>query len=339
MQPSLKYIAEECGVSKMAVSKALRGHSSISKQLRIKIKAVAERIGYQPNISAISLRSGKTHNIGILWSLGGPHDSAGLIRDVSLKLMDNSYVSYIADSLSDPKIINSCLKDYVARNIDGLIIQLSSDATFECILRDDVKSYLKQIGNVVIVNETGRALPQELKYDEIQRQLQPATEEIIDYLTMRGRTKIAFLCGSLNSWREERLIECLKERGLAYENCRLINYPGNQVIILDSLLKKIYDDSALHYDAILTHCDESAVQVINYLLKHGIKIPDDIAVVGFNDSLFSPYFAPPIASVERRSPELATIAVDLLMKRIKNKNTPLQQVELPMRFVKRESAG
>jgi LacI family transcriptional regulator, galactose operon repressor len=339
MSPSIKDIAAECNVTPATVSLALNNHPRISRKRKDEVNAVAKRLGYQPNISAISLRGGKTHSIGILWSLGGPHDSISLIRDISLKLMHNDYVSYIADSLGDPKVIKSCLKDYVARNIDGLIIQLSSDPALEFMRQDDIKSYLKQIGNVVIVNETGTALPRELKYDEIQRQLQPATEEIIDYLITRGRKKIAFLCGSLNSWREERFVECLKERGLAHENCRLINYPANQVIILDSLLKKIYDGSALHYDAVLTHSDEAAVQVINYLLKQGIKIPDDIAVVGFNDSLFSQYFAPPIASVERRSPELASITVDLLIKRIKNKNAVVPKIELPMRFIKRESAG
>jgi LacI family transcriptional regulator, galactose operon repressor len=339
VRPSLRHIAEECGVSTMAVSKALRGHSSISRQRRIEIKAIAERIGYQPNISAISLRGGKTHSIGILWSLGGPHDSIGLIRDISLKLMHNDYVSYVADSLGDPKIIKSCLKDYVARNIDGLIIQIRREAELDTLLTAENMQYLKLIGNIIIVNESGADLPKQLHYDEIQRQRQPATEEIVDYLVSRGREKITMLAGNFNSWRERQFVECLQRHGLETENCRLINYSDNSAIVPDSLLRKIYSDGSLNYDAVLTHSDENAAQVINYLQKQGIKVPEDVAVVGFNDSLLGPYIIPPIASVERRSPELAVAAVDMLMTRIKNKNAGLQKIDLPMRFIKRESAG
>lgn len=339
MRPSLKHIAEECGVSTMAVSKALRGHSSISEQRRIEIKAIAERIGYQPNISAISLRGGKTHSIGILWSLGGPHDAIGLIRDISLKLMHNDYVSFVADSLGDPKIIKSCLKDYVARNIDGLIIQVRRSAELDTLLTAENMQYLKQISNVIVVNESGADLPKQLHYDEIQRPRQPATEDIIDYLVSRGRQRIVMLAGSFNSWRERQFVEYLKGHGLETKNCRLINHSDNSAIVPDSLLQKIYFEGSLNYDAVLTHSDGNAAQVINYLQKQGMKVPEDVAVVGFNNSLLGPYITPPIASVERRAPELAAAAVDMLMTRIKNQNAALQQMNLPMRFIKRESAG
>jgi DNA-binding LacI/PurR family transcriptional regulator len=339
LQPGLKHIAEECGVSAMAVSMALRDDSSISEKRRIEIKIVAERMGYRPNVSARSLRGGKTHSIGILWSLGGPHDSIGLIRDISLKLMDNDYVSYISDSLSDPKIINSCLKDYVARNVDGLIIQVHSRVEYDNLLTAEVTQYLKQIGNVVIANGTGIELPVSIQFDEVRRQRQVAVEEIIRYLAGKGRKKIALLFGALSPWREQAIVECMKANQLEYENCRLVDEFNDTISLSDSLLEKIYVDGALNYDAVLAYNDETAAQVISYLVKQGIKVPEAIAVVGFNDSSFSQYFMPPIASVERRSTELANIAVDLLLKRIKNKNSAVQQVDLPMRFVKRESAG
>ncbi len=322
----------------MAVSMALRDDSSISEQRRVEIKTVAERMGYQPNINARSLRGGKTHSIGILWSLSGPHDSIGLIRDISLKLMDNSYVSYVADSLGDSKIINSCLKDYIARNIDGLIIQMNSEIERDNLLTAEVQRYLRQIGNVVIVNDTETDLPDELQYDEIQRQRLPAIKEIIDYLVSQGRQRIVMLAKVLNPWREQQFIDCLKTHKLDCKNGRLINPLANSAFIPNEMLEQLKVDWN-KYDAILTSNDESAAKVINYLLQHDVKVPEDIAVIGFNDSLLGSYITPPIASVNRRSPEVATAAVDILMKRLKSKNIALQQMKIPMRFVKRESAG
>lgn len=339
MQPGLKHIAEECGVSAMAVSMALRDDSSISEKRRYEIKIVAERMGYQPNVNARSLRGGKTHSIGILWSLGGPHDSVGLIRDLSLKLMNNDYVSYVADSLSDPKMIESCLKNYVTRNVDGLILQAHLAHEFNSLMTAESLQCLARINNVIIVNESGQRLPTELKYDEIWRQRQPAIDQIVGHFAAQGRKKVAMLAGPLDAYREQQFIECLQQRGLECENCRLINSEADSHVIPEIILQKISSKGNHNYDAILANNDETTAQVINYLQTQGVGVPEDIAIVGFNDSPFAKYFTPPIASVERRTVELAATAVELLMRRIKNKNAAIQKIELPMRFVKRESAG
>jgi LacI family transcriptional regulator, galactose operon repressor len=339
LQPGLKHIAEECGVSVMAVSMALRDNTSISEKRRLEIKTVAERMGYRPNINARSLRGGKTHSIGILWSLGGPHDSLGLIRDLSLKLMHNDYVSYVADSLSDPKVIESCLNDYVVRNVDGLIIQAQLAPEFNSLMTAENLQCLAKIKNVVIVNESGIKLPAELKYDEIWRQRQPAIDQIVGHFAEQGRKKVAMLEGPLDACREQQFVDCLIHHGLEHENCRLINMEIISNTMTESLLQEICSGGAVNYDALLVHNDEAAAQVINYLQRAGVRVPEDIAVVGFNDSPFAQYFTPPIASVERRTAKLADAAVKLLMRRIKNKNAAVQQLELPMRFVKRESAG
>jgi LacI family transcriptional regulator len=336
LQLGLKHIAEKCGVSAMAVSMALRDHSSISQQRRKDIKAMAERMGYRPNINARSLRGGKTHSIGIIWSLGGPHNSIGLIRDISLRLMHHGYVSYIADSLGDPKIIKSCLDDYGTRNIDGLIIQIGSELIVSNEFRTSIIENLNKIANVVIVNGSGVALPSELECHEIVRQREAGTVEIIDYLVSRGREKIVMLANKLSDNREEHFIQCLKEHGVSTDDCRLIHEPHK---LSSDLLDKLFINGVLHYDAVLTQHDEAAAQVINYLQQRAVKVPDDIAVIGFNDSPFAQYFTPPIASVERRSDEVVATAVELLMEKIKNDRCKLKQVELPMHFIKRQSAG
>ena len=339
MAPGLKDIAAECGVSAMAVSLALRGDRSISESRRKAIQSAAQRLGYVPNVNARSLRGGKTHSIGILWSLGGPHDSLGLIRDLSLKLMHNDYVSYVADSLSDPKLISSCLKNYVNRNIDGMIIQAQLPPEFDSLITDDNLACLAKIKNVVIVNESSLPLPDALPYDTIWRQRQPAIDQIIGYLVSCGRRNIATIAAPTGKFYEQQFIDCLKGYGIEYENCQLTYDDSNGNRIPEAVLHSIYSNGMLNYDAIMANNDETAAQVINYLQQHKIKVPEDVAVVGFNDSQFAQYFTPPIASVNRRTTELAATAVRMLLNRLKNKNIVRQKAELPMRFVNRASAG
>lgn len=337
MAVSLKNIADKVGVSTMSVSMALRDDPSISEKRREEIKAVAASLGYRPNIIAKSLRGGKTHSIGVLWSLGGPHDSIDLVRSISLKLMGLNYVTYIADSLGDPEIISSGLLDFTARNIDGLIIQLKTKYEIEALLTPIHRESLKEIGNVVIVNEIGIDLPDELHFDEIKRPRQNAFEEIINFFAKSGRKKIALISPELSPWREQHFIDCLKAHKLDQKHCRLITPTNLSTIPIETFTE--LDKGPIEFDAIMTHNDESAVQLINYLKNRNLKVPDDVAVTGFNNSFFSQFFTPPIASIERRVKEIGEVSVDLLMNRIKDKKLARQQKELPMFFVKRESAG
>ncbi|MFA7231590.1 MAG: LacI family DNA-binding transcriptional regulator [Victivallaceae bacterium] len=146
----IKDIAEHCGVSAATVSMALRNHSEISESRRREIRSVAAKLGYRPNVIAQSLRGGKTNSIGILWSLSGPHNSVSLIRNITLKLLDAGYVSYIADSLSDSRIIKQCLRDYITRNIDGLIFQDWNNISAD----PEIFDLLKKIPFKVIVDDS-----------------------------------------------------------------------------------------------------------------------------------------------------------------------------------------
>ena len=77
---------------KSTVAYALNGsEGKVSLSKRDIVLKSASKLGYRPNIMAQSLRSGKTNSIGLLWSLGGPHDSIGLVRNISIRLMRKSY--------------------------------------------------------------------------------------------------------------------------------------------------------------------------------------------------------------------------------------------------------
>ena len=119
-------VARDCGLSKSTVAYALNSSAEgkVSLAKREIVRKSASKLGYRPNIMAQSLRNGRTNSIGLLWSLSGPHDSLGLVRNISIRLMHKGYACHVADSLSDIRIIKQCLVDFRSRNVDGLIIQL-----------------------------------------------------------------------------------------------------------------------------------------------------------------------------------------------------------------------
>lgn len=335
MAVSLKSIAEKCGVTPATVSLALQDNPRISVRRRHEIHAVAEELGYRSNIIAQSLRGGRSHSIGILWSLTGPHDSLSLIRNMTLPLRHRGYVSYVADSMSDAAVIRSSLQDYAARKADGLIMQLYHN---DALLREDreVAACLREIGNVVIVDEQQRHGLSTTGGDRICRSREDAFESIIAYWQAAGRRKIALLRPIQMVERDELFVHLLQRYGFPVEDWRLGCFALEEIKMAPEDIERLL---AGNWDAVIAANDELAADLIALLTDHGLKVPDDIAVCGFNDNIMSRHFRPALASVDRRSDELASMAVEMLLRRIEQPDAPAEFRQLPMRFVLRASAG
>jgi len=340
MAVSLKSIAEKCGVTPATVSMALQDNPRISIRRRHEIRTVAEELGYRSNIIAQSLRGGRSHSIGILWSLTGPHDSLSLIRNMTLPLRHRGYVSYVADSMSDAAVIRASLQDYAARKADGLIMQLYHN---DALLYEDreVAACLREIGNVVIVDEQQQhqlstmKLPS-MEIDRICRSREAALEDIISYWQAAGRRKIAMLGPMRVVEREELFVHLLQHYGFPADDWRLECFDQEGIIMAPENIERLLNGN---WDAVITANDELAADLIALLADHGLKVPDDIAVCGFNDNIMSRHFRPAISSVDRRSDELASMAVEMLLRRIEQPDAPSEFRQLPMRFVLRASAG
>jgi len=333
-------VARDCGLSKSTVAYALnssaKGKVSLLKREIVKRSAV--KLGYRPNIMAQSLRSGRTNSIGLLWSLAGPHDSIGVVRNISIRLMRKGYACHMADSLSDPKIIKQCLKDFCCRNVDGVIIQLEK----ELVNDKEIYNLLREISNVVIVMPE----PVDSEFDSLILDRTHATREIVNHFAASGRKKITFMTGA-SSIREPAFIEQIKACNLACYDDSIIhlkerrNENDKEQGLGDIFLYTIQNtlDKKIPFDALLVSCDEGAVAIINYLEKNGYKVPEDIAVSGFNNSAVAPHLRIPLASVDRRNQDVAESVTKMLLNRIKNSNLPLQRELLEMKFIHRESAG
>ena len=200
-------VARDCGLSKSTVAYALNGsEGKVSLTKRQIVLKSASKLGYRPNIMAQSLRSGKTNSIGLLWSLGGPHDSLGLVRNISIRLMRKSYACHVADSLSDPHITKQCLMDYASRNVDGLIIQLNE----QLVKDEEILNLLREIPNVVVVTSE----PADIKFDNLTLDRTQAIREIVDHFAGSGRKRIVFLT-TTDCARENTFIEQVKSHGFS----------------------------------------------------------------------------------------------------------------------------
>ena len=333
-------VARDCGLSKSTVAYALNGSAKgkVSSVKREIVKKSASKLGYRPNFMAQSLRNGKTNSIGLLWSLSGPHDSLGLVRNISIRLMHKGYACHVADSLSDPGIVKRCLMDFRSRNVDGLIIQLDD----KLLQNKEILNLLREIQNVIIV--TPAAV--ENQFDNLTLDRTQAIREIVDHFVAAGRRQITLL-STADAGRERAFIEQVKFHNLAYSEDSIIHVETNcdgddsssirWSYFVDTVKNKF--NGQIPFDALICSTDQAAAAVINYLYESGYKVPEDITVSGFNNSGMAAYFRPPLASVDRRNQEAAENITEMLLNRIKTPTLPPQNRKLEMKFVHRKSAG
>ena len=333
-------VARDCGLSKSTVAYALNGSAKgkVSSVKREIVKKSALKLGYRPNFMAQSLRNGKTNSIGLLWSLSGPHDSLGLVRNISIRLMHKGYACHVADSLSDPGIVERCLMDFRSRNVDGLIIQIDE----KLLKNKEILNLLREIQNVVVVApETV-----ENQFDNLIIDRTQAIRDIVDHFVATGRKQLTLL-STTDSGREHAFREQIKLHNLPYSEDSIIHVETNHDGDYSSSIRWLYFvdtvknkfNGQIPFDALICSTDEAASAVISYLYESGYKVPEDIAVSGFNNSGMAAYFRPPLASVDRQNQESAENITEMLLNRIKTPALPPQNKKLEMKFIHRKSAG
>jgi len=329
-------VAELAQVSAMTVTRTFNGSGPVAEKTRAKILKVASELGYRPNIMAQSLRSGRTNSVGLLWSLGGPHDSIGVVRNISTRLMNHGYACHVADSLSNPEIIKQCLRDFSSRKVDGIIMLCNEDMNSD----KEIFSLLLEIAHVVLVSHA----PLHTGFDTLVLSPNRAIREIVDHFVSTGRRKIAFMSRG-DHIREHAFTTQLDFHGLACSDDSIIHVHNRQNqskqgighVHLDGIKNKFGRN--MPFDALITPCDESAAAIINYLEELGYKVPQDIAVTGFNNGDMAPYFKPALASVDRCNQQVADMVEEMLLNRIENPQIPPQSELLEMKFINRRSAG
>ncbi len=333
--PTLKAVAELAGVSMPTASAVLNGRSQkvrIAPATQERVLEVASSLGYQANPFASSLRLRRSHSIGVIWSFGGPHGASSLVRCFSQQAMQHGYTSTVYDSMGDPALIASQLKELARRRVDGLVIQMGG-----LIPQDRQREYvalLEKFPNVVIVTDLEWAAP----FSQIIHSRVVAVEQMVAHLLASGRRHFAFIGPSAGkkAYDVRSTISKITTPGIAFSDFARNEGDISRALITDILSQP----DAAGVDAILTSTDEVAAATLHTLRASGKRVPEDVAVIGFNNNPISELFEPPIASVERLDTEVASLAMEQVIQSVEQgEPLPATVCTIPMQFIWRESAG
>ena len=327
---TIRDVAREAGVSTMTVTRAFRRNALIAEKTRKRVMEVAERLNFIPNYNARGLRGSNTMCIGIL--ISNPFAN-GLVRPLSEALMKDNYVSFISDSLSDTEIVKNALQDFCSRKVTGVILEWRTYYS-----KDERLMYLlKNLNNVVLYSKEPC---KGIAYDACTLNFQPVYRNIVKQLWDKGRRNIVYL-GRKDYWRTQVCLKVLEEYGLKESDCLVETsiYPSKPACAnyYDALHDRI--SAGKIPDAVFTSGDVAAAQACSCLNAAGLKIPEDVAVIGNDNSDLGQFCSPPIASIDNNFSQVAETIYKLLMNRINNPGSPIEHKNIECSYVRRRSAA
>ncbi|NJB72233.1 LacI family transcriptional regulator [Saonia flava] len=302
-------LAKELNYSPSTISRALNDHKSISKKTVQRIKNAAEEMGYRPNTLAAGLRNNKSKTIGISISRINRPFMSSLISGIEEAARNAGYNVIISQSDDKYKNELSNTKALYDSRISGLIVSLSMETS-------DYKHFNQFIDQGIPVVFVDR-VPASLNSYKVVIDNYSAGYSATKHLIEQGCKRIAHFAGAQHrnvyEERKKGYVDALKEHGLPVEK-ELIKY--FKTLSFEEGRKTTAKLMALPNppDGIFSANDTAAVSAIIYAKSMGIKVPEDLAIIGFNDDPISSIVDPALSTVSHPAAKMGEISAKRILE-------------------------
>jgi len=330
--PTIKEIARIANVSAMTVSRALNNRHSVRGATREKILKIANRLGYMPNRIARSLVSKKSDLISLIVADISNQFFAEISRGIEDRARENGYHVIFSSTDDDPKNLESCVRMMREMGVDGFIIAAVS------LKEPIVDELLDQEIPVVLINR--RIKKSNVNYVVVDNY--KGAYLAVEHLINIGYKKIGIISGrSSVSTGKERLQgyrKGLLDHGLKFKKEYSSQGPFTEAHGKKAAQKMLTLKN--RPEAIFAASDNIALGVMNAAGELGLKIPEDLAIVGFDDTIFSSNSKIRLTTVSQRKYEMGERGVQILIDLIEHQQSDyINQVVLEPRLIIRESCG
>ena len=332
---TMKRIASELGVSITTVSKVLNNHDDISPATRARVMAKVEELGYRPNAVARSLTLRRTHTLGVVIPDLLHSFFVEIIAGIEPVASERGYGLLLCSSGENPAKERSELQLLHGRQVDGIVLASTHGSGNAEILRE---LHAHGTGLVMIDRDDYPNIPCHRVLTDDERVGVLATE----HLLACGRRAIAHLAGPRLTHahrREKGWKDTLRAAGIRIPNDWIINAGFMEIDGYRAMKSALSLRPRL--DAVFAVNDPSAIGAMKAIWEAGLKVPDDIAVVGAGDVIHGELLKVPLTTVSWSRAELGREAAELLLnaaERNGDGNEPRRVVIAP-HLVVRESCG
>lgn len=329
---SLKDIAQELGVSIATVSRALRDSPEIGQAMQEKVKALARKMNYRPNPFAQSLRKEAPRLIGVVVPNLVSHFYAAVLDGIEDEARKAGYSVISANSHEDSEKEVSAIDTFNAMHVEGIIACLAQNT------RD--YSHFEEIGRIGIPMVFFARTCLSDKFSTLTANGDVAAQQATQHLIDTGSRRIAFVAGpnhlDMVIRRKHGYLEALRENRIPIERelvvCGKIDYDWALEATKNLLRMENRPDAILAFNDIITFAAFTAIK------EEGLRIPEDVALMGFTDDVHAGYVTPKLSVIEDQSHEMGLEACRLLLKSI-NGDTKIYKKIVPQKLVIRETSA
>lgn len=327
-------IAKELAVTPSTVSRALSNHPRISEKTKKAVKAVAKQLNYQHNGIAAALRSGNTYIIGVMIPTVNRSFFSSVIRGIEQVSREAGYNVMITQSNDLEEVERSNVEAMLRTQVDGIIASIARETTdyshYQSIIDKNIPLVLfdrvTEISNasMVVIDDYLGAYK--------------ATKHLIN----QGFKRIAHFAGKLHlniyKYRMRGYQEALENHGIDFDES-LVHVSNVQLDDGREGMKYLLNLSNPP-DAVFAASDYSAIGAMQVLKEQGMKIPEDVALVGFADEPSAAYVEPQLTSVNQMSEQMGQFAAKIFLEQIKDKEKlfiPTKTVLTPKLMIRSSS--
>lgn len=331
---TIKDIASVLNISPAAVSKALHDDSRISAKTKDAVKKVAKDLNYQPNHLASALRKGKSNLVGVIVPRTNSNFFSSVIQNIEEVLNKEGYNIIITQSNESYKKECNNIDALLFTQVDGIIASMANET-----IKLDYYEKVKSKGIPLILFDRGE---NDLNVDYIGINDYDSSHMIVKHLIEQGCKRIAHIGGYKHTRifnnRIRGYIDAIKKHNLPLDNELLLE----SSLTIEDGREKMTQLLALKNrpDAVYVAGDYAALGALQVLNEQNIKIPNDIALVGFGNEPFTAMVTPAISSIEQHSAEIGKQAALTFLERVKEpfvKQT-LNKVILDAELIIRDSS-
>lgn len=328
---TMKEIADKAGVSQATVSRVLNGGTAVKPEKRARVMEWVRKLDFEPNRSARSLAANRSHLLGvILPDLMNPY-FAEILTHIEKFAARNGYNVILANTEGDQRREREILKSLKSRQVDGILVGLSSP---ESAILPELR---EQKVKAVIVTQEYPGI------DCVGVSHFKGGAQVAEHFLSTGIQRFAFF-GPVKDDKYRGYRETLFDAGIAEDRIEVI---GNEEWWL-SMLQRGFQSAESYLEThratsrlgVFAVNDPFALGVVHAGQELGMRIPEELAVVGFDDTFICQNVRPTLSSVSQPIEEIGRLAVELLLNRIESgyRDREQQHIQLDPRLVQRETS-
>lgn len=323
----LRDVAERSGVSISTASRALNNRADVSSKTRARVLKAAEELGYVPSSLAKGLWSGRTRTVGVIVTTISNPFYANVVTGIESVLDKEEYNILLNSSHEDPQRELRAVRLLLEQRVDGIILApVQSEPEAVNFLEKNKVPYVL-VGRRARNVEADHVVCDDYRIGELAAQ----------HLIGRGHRRIMFINSSQNysaQLRQEGFCQTLSAAGinLGPEWIRSVRIGQRVEDILGAALEEGLDPTA-----IFCFCDQMAIDAMQELKQRGIRIPDDIAVMGVDNLSVGGMLAPSLTTIDVQNSQMGIGSAQILLRKIQERSAHLAQVNLTPRLIARAS--